>query len=182
MFRQATPYPLSPTWKVMLLSDGSVTRHLQLLTNQRVQVECLEMKNIGEERSGLPAATGQLEGPLVQRQVLLHIPGPHSKAYVYATSWWNAATVDEYLTDRNQPIWVSLSQGRTELYRDILQLELGHCPYLEGRFQATGPFWGRQYLFWHGGKPLTLIYEVFSPALEEFLGSPHQGGSSSGQG
>ena len=39
------------------------------------------------------------------------------------------------------------------------------------RFQAQGPFWGRQYLFWHDGKPLTLIYEVFSTALEEFLGS-----------
>jgi hypothetical protein len=33
--------------------------------------------------------------------------------------------------DRSQPIWVSLSEGRTELYREILQLELGHCPYLE---------------------------------------------------
>ncbi len=42
-------------------------------------------------------------------------------------------------------------------------------------FQAEGPFWGRQYLFWHGGKPLTLIYEVFSTSLEEFLGSPHLG-------
>ncbi len=158
-------------------------------------------------------------------QVLLHIPDPHSKAYVYASSWWSAATIDEYLRragvaaararaalvherggdrrtgaqprqrlpygtycdvqggrglvglqthprpplqrcalletghfegpgglhlpcrraqqptpplphplacrDRSQPIWVSLSQGRTELYREILQLELGHCPYLE---------------------------------------------------
>lgn len=33
--------------------------------------------------------------------------------------------------DRSQPIWVSLSQGRTELYRDILQLEHGNCPFLE---------------------------------------------------
>ena len=33
--------------------------------------------------------------------------------------------------DRSQPIWVSLSQGRAELYRDILQLELGSSPYLE---------------------------------------------------
>lgn len=28
---------------------------------------------------------------------MLHIPDPHSKAYVYATSWWNADTVDQYL-------------------------------------------------------------------------------------
>lgn len=76
--------------------------------------------------------------------------------------------------DRSQPIWVSLSQGRTELYRDILQLELGNCPYLEERFQAKGPFWGRQYLFWHNQEPLTLIYEVFSTALEEFLGPQRQ--------
>jgi chorismate lyase len=38
------------------------------------------------------------------------------------------------------------------------------------RFGAAGPFWGRQYLFWHGGKPLTLIYEVFSTELERLLG------------
>ena len=39
------------------------------------------------------------------------------------------------------------------------------------RFGAAGPCWGRQYLFWHGGRPLTLIYEVFSTALQDFLGS-----------
>ncbi|MFM6197906.1 MAG: chorismate pyruvate-lyase family protein, partial [Dolichospermum sp.] len=26
------------------------------------------------------------------------------------------------------------------------------------------------YLFWHHGKPLTLIYEVFSPFLTKYLG------------
>ncbi|EFN54688.1 hypothetical protein CHLNCDRAFT_135316 [Chlorella variabilis] len=174
VFRQATPYPLSPSWKVILLSDGSVTRHLQLMTNERVQVECIEMRDIGHERVGLPEQTAAIEGPLVQRQVLLHIPDPHSKAYVYASSWWSADTVDQYLRDRSQPIWVSLSQGRTELYREILQLELGNSPYLEERFQARGPFWGRQYLFWHADKPLTLIYEVFSTELQQFLGSPRQ--------
>ena len=35
---------------------------------------------------------------------------------------------------------------------------------------VDGPFWGRQYVFWHGGKPLTVIYEVFSPRLQEYLG------------
>ncbi|PSC72581.1 chorismate lyase [Micractinium conductrix] len=174
VFRQATPYPLSPTWKLMLLSDGSVTRHLQLMSNQKVEVECMEMRNIGHERHGLPAAAAQIQGPLVQRQVMLHIPDPHSRPYVYATSWWNADTVDDLLRDRSQPIWVSLSQGRAELYRDILQLELGSSPYLEQRFAAPGPFWGRQYLFWRDGRPLTLIYEVFSPALEEFLGPARQ--------
>lgn len=38
------------------------------------------------------------------------------------------------------------------------------------KFQASGPFWGRHYVFWHNGKPLTLIYEVFNTALESYLG------------
>ena len=38
MFKTPLPQQLSPTWKVMLLSDGSVTRHLQLLTGQSIAV------------------------------------------------------------------------------------------------------------------------------------------------
>ena len=34
----APPGDLAPAWRVMLLSDGSVTRHLQLLTGLRVEV------------------------------------------------------------------------------------------------------------------------------------------------
>lgn len=49
-------------------------------------------------------------------------------------------------------------------------------PACRRRFQCEGPFWGRQYLFWHDGKPLTLIYEVFSNQLEQFLGNPRQPG------
>lgn len=82
----------------MLLSDGSVTRHLALLTGLSVRVECLEMAAVPPaERGGLPGAAALIGGPLVQRQVLLHIPDPHSRAFVYAASWWSAATVDRYL-------------------------------------------------------------------------------------
>lgn len=38
---------------------------------------------------------------------------------VYACSWWDAAQVDGYLQDRSKPIWVSLSQGQVELYREV---------------------------------------------------------------
>jgi chorismate-pyruvate lyase len=41
-------------------------------------------------------------------------------------------------------------------------------------FGQEGPFWGREYIFWHNKKPLTLIHEVFSPALEDFLGPMYQ--------
>ncbi|NET38640.1 MAG: DUF98 domain-containing protein, partial [Cyanothece sp. SIO1E1] len=46
----------------------------------------------------------------------------------------------------------------------------GHSLGLETAFGQAGPFWGRYYLFWHNGQPLTLIYEVFSPYLTRYLG------------
>ena len=49
----------------------------------------------------------------------------------------------------------------------------GHSAALQARFGRPGPFWGRCYLFHHKGRPLTLIHEVFSPALEAYLGPMH---------
>jgi chorismate lyase len=57
-----------------------------------------------------------------------------------------------------------------ELYRDIQGVHYGRSEALEQAFGEQGPFWGRHYLFWHHGKPLTLIYEVFSPYLRKYLG------------
>lgn len=47
----------------------------------------------------------------------------------------------------------------------------GSSPHIaEGFGCGDRELWGRHYLFWHKGKPLCLIYEVFSPALEQYLG------------
>ena len=37
--------------------------------------------------------------------------------------------------------------------------------------ERAGPFWARHYIFWAGEQPLCVIYEVFSPELERFLGA-----------
>lgn len=58
-----------------------------------------------------------------------------------------------------------------ELYREVQQLQCGTAPpELERLLQRRGPFWGRQYYFYTNGRPLTLISEVFSPSLEQYLG------------
>ena len=49
-------------------------------------------------------------------------------------------------------------------------LALVDAPWLEERFGLAGPFWSRHYRFFRGGKELTVIREVFSPALEHWLG------------
>lgn len=58
-----------PLWRLLLLSDGSVTRHLQLLTGSSVTVDCLSMEPVPSDDSQLPLAVAELEHPLLQREV-----------------------------------------------------------------------------------------------------------------
>jgi chorismate lyase len=167
--KQGIPHDqLAPAWQILLLGDGSPTRHLQLLTREPTEVDVIDMSPIGLSEDGAPAIIEHVPGPRLRRQVWLRTASGQRLAY--ATSWWEASHVDEYLKNRALPIWASLAQLRTELYRDIQGIHYGHCEALEAAFGQSGPFWGRHYLFWHHGRPLTLIYEVFSPYLMRYLG------------
>ena len=79
----------------------------------------------------------------------------------------------QHLSDPSLPIWVSLNQKYTELYRDLKGVYHGACPGLGEHFQAEGPYWARHYLLWHGGEPITMIYEIYSPNLKKYLGEEH---------
>lgn len=160
---------LAPAWQILLLGDGSPTRHLGLLTREKIEVDVLDMSPIGDSNDGAPNLISAIPTPHLRRQVWLRTASGQRLAY--ATSWWDAEHVDDYLQNRNLPIWESLTRLHTELYRDIQGLYYGRSPALEAAFQEKGPFWGRHYLFWHDGKPLTLIYEVFSPYLCKYLGN-----------
>jgi chorismate lyase len=151
-----------------LLGDGSPTQHLQLLTGEPTEVDTIDMSAIGMSGDGAPSSLEMLPGPRVRRQVWLRTTSGQRLAY--ATSWWEARHVDEYLENKSLPIWASLAKLRTELYRDVQGIYCGESPALTQAFGEPGPFWGRHYLFWHHGQPLTLIYEVFSPYLQKYLG------------
>lgn len=157
---------------MLLLGDGSPTRHLQLLTGEPTEVDVIDMSIIGMDADRAPHPIQAIPGPRLRRQVWLRTASGQRLAY--ATSWWEASHVDEYLQNRSLPIWASLARQRTELYREVQGICYGHSKALEQAFGQSGPFWGRHYLFWHGGQPFTLIYEVFSPYLEKYLG-PMQG-------
>ncbi|WP_041268416.1 chorismate lyase [Geitlerinema sp. PCC 7407] len=167
--RQGLPHEqLAPTWQLLLLGDGSPTRHLQLLTGEPTEVDVIDMSPVGIDTDHAPELIKMVPGPRLRRQVWLRTASGQRLAY--AASWWEASHVDEYLQNRSLPIWASLARLRTELYRDVQGIHYGHSPALEQAFGQSGPFWGRHYLFWHHGQPLTLIYEVFSPYLERYLG------------
>lgn len=159
---------LPPAWQILLLGDGSPTRHLRLLTREPIEVDVIDMSPIGTERDRAPEGIEAVPSPRLRRQVWLRTASGQRLAY--AVSWWEAQEVDEYLQNRALPIWENLSRLHTELYRDIQGIYYGESGELEKAFAQAGPFWGRHYLFWHNGQPLTLIYEVFSPYLKKYLG------------
>lgn len=160
---------LAPAWQILLLGDGSPTRHLKLLTGEPLEVDVIDMSPIGMADDGAPQLIQAVPAPRLRRQVWLRTVSGQRLAY--AASWWDASYVDEYLQNRSLPIWDNLASLHSELYRDIQGIYYGHSETLETAFQEKGPFWGRHYLFWHNGQPLTLIYEVFSPYLKRYLGA-----------
>ena len=161
------PSPLSGPWRLLLLGDGSPTRHLQSLTGVAVDVEVIAMEADADTGHEAPTEVSDLELPLLRRQVWLRCG---NQTLAWAESWWNQAEAERHLQERNQPIWRSLTAKRAELYREVDGLALVEAPALVAGFGHPGPYWSRHYRFFRGGRELTVIREVFSPALERWLG------------
>lgn len=197
---------LSPAWRILLLSDGSVTRHLRLLCPRlrQTRLECLRQGPVpspsetgaSASRLGMPNDCDLIDGPMVQREVLLHISrgdffaddhyldaelndGELAKdgdvPMVYAASWWSSDDFRRYMVDGSSPMWSNLRSGNVELYREVRRVYMGDNEELAAIFGCEGPFWGRHYIFWHDQKPMTVVYEVFNPALERQLGPAKPG-------
>ena len=166
------PVPLSGPWRLLLLGDGSPTRHLESLSGQPVEIELIAMapETAADADAGggapPPPEVGELAEPLLRRQVWLRCG--------------NQTLADTHLQQRDQPIWRSLTSDRAELFREVDGLAKVTAPWLERRFGVSGPFWSRHYRFFRGGLPLTVIREVFSPALETWLGPATPGNRSQG--
>jgi chorismate lyase len=170
--RQGLPFNLlSPIWQMFLLGDGAPTRHLQLLTQSQISVDVVAMTAIGDSDDNAPSDISAIAAPRIRRQIFLRSQQT-GEIFSHATSWWSEATMQKYLKDPSLPIWVSLNQKYTELYRDLKGIYKGKCPNLAAAFGSEiDTYWGRHYLLWHGGEPITMIYEIYSPAIGKYLGS-----------
>tara|TARA_B100000131_G_C18024705_1_gene575977 strand:- start:19 stop:591 length:573 start_codon:yes stop_codon:yes gene_type:complete len=161
------PGELSGPWKLMLLGDGSPTRHLNLLTGDKVTIKLITMASEAKAGDRAPIEVKELKPPLLRRQVWIQC-GQHTLAW--AESWWNQSEAEHHLINKDQPIWESLTNGRSELFREVDGLSLVNADWLEAEFNTKGPFWSRHYRFFRQQKELTVIREVFNPKLEDWLG------------
>ena len=158
---------ISGAWKLMLLGDGSPTRHLQLLTNHETKIRLISMQIDPLFKKEGPREIDQLKEPLIRRQVWIR---NQNKNLAWAESWWNSEQVSQNLKAKEEPIWKNLTQDRSELFREVDSISIVNSKWLEEEFCFEGPFWSRNYRFFRNKKPLTIIREVFNPLLETWLG------------
>ncbi len=158
---------ISGAWKLMLLGDGSPTRHLQLLTNHETKIRLISMQIDPLFKKEGPREIDQLKEPLIRRQVWIR---NQNKNLAWAESWWNSEQVSQNLKSKEEPIWKNLTQDRSELFREVDSISIVNANWLEEEFCFEGPFWSRNYRFFRNKKPLTIIREVFNPLLETWLG------------
>ena len=158
---------ISGAWKLMLLGDGSPTRHLQLLTNHETKIRLISMQIDPLFKKEGPREIDQLKEPLIRRQVWIR---NQNKNLAWAESWWNSEQVNQNLKSKEEPIWKNLTQDRSELFREVDSISIVNSNWLEEEFCFEGPFWSRNYRFFRNKKPLTIIREVFNPLLETWLG------------
>ena len=179
---------LSPMWRVLLLSDGSVTRHLSVLgARERTDVEVSvasardddddddDEANETSTSGRRPRDASLLRGNVVRREVFLRageVTGTDGAPAVYAASWWSEDSMRDFMPDANASMWANLRNQHVELHREIRKVYRGTNAALEEAFGTPGPFWGRHYIFWSGGEPITVVYEVFNPALARVVGPP----------
>jgi chorismate--pyruvate lyase len=143
----------------------------------------------------LALAPETIAPPRVLRRVWLEAPA--GQRVGYACSWWGAADVAAFLPDQRAPIGGALVAQRHEIHRELLCVvhAVGHAALEGGLGLAPGggsagaarallqpgadwgaqELWGRWYVMRQGGAPLCVIYEVFSPLLEQYLGQRHLG-------
>nr|CCA23924.1 conserved hypothetical protein [Albugo laibachii Nc14] len=165
---------ISSTWKLFLFGNGSPTQHLALLTGLPTQVDVISMKTMQQfetnEKMALlayDAIQSTIAPQRVQRQVWLH---NSSQPLGYAASWTSENDLDIIFPNVSVPIGQNVSEQKLELYRDIQSVFCGESAQLEKQFGCSGPFWGRTYFFRYRNRPITFIYEVFSPVLTQYLG------------
>ncbi|CCI10205.1 unnamed protein product [Albugo candida] len=165
---------ISNAWKLFLFGNGSPTQHLALLTGIPTQVDVISMKTMqqfdtNDQMASLAydAIQSTIASPRVQRQVWLH---NSTQRLGYAASWTCENDLHIIFPNVSVPIGQNVLEQKLELYRDIQSVFCGKSARLEKQFGCAGPFWGRTYFFRYRNRPITFIYEVFSPVLTEYLG------------
>lgn len=170
----AKEYGVPATLRLLIVSDGSLTRLIRgwSLTEVTLETLCLDERPAGDETAGwleLPAET-----PVYHREVWLTANGDK---LVFASSDWHLSNTDieldslasQFVSDlRTSSVPVGDLIRRRGLWskQDLLEIGLYQSDELS-RLWGGDRFWGRRYLMKVEGIVSGTILEIFSPRLGE---------------
>lgn len=145
-------------WKIILLGDGSFTRHCQIITYGDTGINHIS--------TSIYSKAYNLSQSYVNRRVW--IGNKLKDKLIFASSWWDIEKYEAIYKYPSRAIGSFFIQSDLDCYRDIHCIFWGYSAELENYFLVPGPFWGRYYTLFYKGKPISIIYEIFSPLLEKF--------------
>lgn len=135
---------------------------------------CGSSGGCGEAPDACPPQCAVLPRDRIRRRVLLR--NERGDRYAFAVSWWGREAYAAFMRDTTAPIGATMATARLAVFREIFAVSRGTAPALHGLLGITDAggvapeLWCRHYMMWASGQPLCLICEVFSPALQRWMG------------
>ncbi|MGQ9469194.1 MAG: chorismate pyruvate-lyase family protein [Nitrososphaerales archaeon] len=159
-------FKLSDVQKILLTTDGSVTRILEVLTKKPVVIET-KIKTSIKANEGLAKDLKIKSGEIVNYRVV-HLKNPDDRALIFARSWTPIMRLSENikrdLTSADIPIGKILIKHKVETRREITSIEtINSDDEMADAFNIKfgGLMLSRYYNIIHEAKILIRINEAF---------------------
>jgi chorismate-pyruvate lyase len=169
-FERSPDFPgLSPILRVLLVTDGTVTRTLEAYFGEAIDVDVLEHAEIASQ-SPYPQIRIAVGDHILHRYVRL-LGRNTRRVYAVAESVAVLEHISEQmrrqLIQEHKGIGELLREGRLETYRELLTANLTTASrWAEDlRVAATDGVVTRDYKIYQGGRAVLLIKEIFPESL-----------------
>ena len=169
-FEHSADFPgLSPILRVLLVTDGTVTKTLEAYFGEAIAVDVLEH---AETTSAMPYPQLDIAaGDHILHRYVRLLGRSSRKVYAVAESVAVLEHISEHmrhqLVHEHKGIGELLREGRLETYRELLTANLTAASHWAEPLQiaATERVVTRDYRIYQGGRAVLLIREVFPASL-----------------
>nr|YP_009402701.1 hypothetical protein [Compsopogon caeruleus]ARX96055.1 hypothetical protein [Compsopogon caeruleus] len=148
---------------ILMVSDGSLTRQLEILTQSSIQTLYTLNSDISCSN-----AKKDLFCNVIREIYLINRDGDK---LVYAVSWWisniHIHNIDYIIN--NIPIGKYFIENRIDFYKDIISIHLLYSDNYRTIFFKQGPYWSRYYLLYLDKQAVAIFLEIFSPKLLDYF-------------
>nr|UNJ16360.1 hypothetical protein [Boldiaceae sp.] len=154
----------NPLILILLLSDGSLTRNLQIITNSNILISAPSFPLY--DNFGMFYFMKDLSLFNIRREICLI--DDNKDNLVYAISWWKIP-YNNIISSLTIPIGNYFIYNEIDTYKDIYLIEIFKSDFFEKIFSYKGPFFCRYYFLWKDKTIEACFFEVFSPKIAKYF-------------